>query len=474
MCESPTDLIEKFGKHISKLLKDANILSKTVVKDKWTLGVAQGKNTYVFEDRDPVDKYCGFFFKTLDESGADKFYFYPPEEIKNKLEQSSEHPADMGIWVAKRTSPKKKSAKKTSPSKIVAKKTSPKKSLITSPSKIVVKKTSPSKIVVKKTSPKKLITSPKKLITSPKKKKVDLIEKITDEGARDYDFTSVTSTSELRDWDPRKISKYLLNESPSYEALLACIITQLDRVGGEEAKTASQQLYTLMKTTTDEAPKSPRISPRKNKTTPIKTKSPSPKLISRSKSKSPSPKLKSPGLSKTTTMSPSSMEKELERIAETISSNEEKLKTTTNNVARNIILKRIKELEEKQNELFNKLGFGRTRLQSNRRHNRVRKISKRVSLKKISRRRTPRKRTSRKRAFKRRTSKVSKLQRKKKTSRARAKLLRRKSKKSKKFGSVIYGLQDGPAYTGVYPMTLDVIGTPPNLFNVKRTFSLGE
>ena len=49
------------------------------------------------------------------------------------------------------------------------------------------------------------------------------------------DFTSVASTSTLRTWDARKISKFLLSESENYDSLFACILSQLNKKPGESS-----------------------------------------------------------------------------------------------------------------------------------------------------------------------------------------------------------------------------------------------
>lgn len=272
------------------------------------------------------------------------------------------------------------------------------------------------------------------------------------------------SSSELRSWDSRKISKYLLGEADNYEALYACIIQQLENVPTDEARNAIEQLTALIETTTEPVSKSTKvlkvddeeeISRRMEKM--AVTKKPSPKKPS---PKKPSPKAKSP---------PKAADKlaKLEKLLATFKQKAEK-KESTVSIA-NTITRLAEELgfdEDYMGDNYDFYGFGRSRLQPNRRQSRRRSNKKMKTL--IHR-------TSK---MKRKVRKSGRSLKKNKRRTSRQKTGKKPSKFKKSFGSSIYGLQggmqNGPVYAGVYPITLKVNETLPNLNNVKRTYSLNE
>lgn len=95
---------------------------------------------------------------------------------------------------------------------------------------------------------------------------------------------------------------------------------------------------------------------------------------------------------------------------------------------------------------------------SKKRHSAKKLSKKRHSAKKLSKKRHSVKKCSmKKRSIKKRSKKRHSLKHKK------------KSRSFRKFGG--YGLQNGPSYSGVYPMSLKVIGTMPNLNNIKRSYT---
>jgi hypothetical protein len=273
------------------------------------------------------------------------------------------------------------------------------------------------------------------------------------------------SSSELRSWDSRKISKYLLGEAENYEALYACIIAQLENVPTDEARNSIEQLHALMETITEPVSKTKKVlevqdeeeelSKAMEKMTVTKKKVASPKA----KPKSPSPKKP---------VSPP--KKDLAKLEKLIATYKKKLeeKQPTASVA-DAIARLAKELGVSDDDLgdnYDFYGFGRSRLQANRRKSRRRSTKK---VKKMTHRTSKAKR-------KVRTSGRSMKRNKRRTSKQ--KTGKKLSKFKKSFGSAIYGLQggmqNGPIYSGVYPMTLKVNSALPNLNNVKRSFSLNE
>jgi hypothetical protein len=266
------------------------------------------------------------------------------------------------------------------------------------------------------------------------------------------------SSAELRSWDSRRISKYLLGEAENYEALYACIISQLENVPTNEAQLAIEQLTSLMETTTETVsrPKVLRVDDEDE----ISRKMEALKIKRGNSPKKPSPKKPSPKKP-----SPSSageddemiIEYEIKRkdfqkelIAARRAKDDKKIK---------YYAAEIKDVEEMLKQL--KLGFGRSRLKPNRRRKSRRTSHKRMTM--MTRR------TSR---IKRKTVKSFRSLKKKIGKRTSRKKLR------KGFGSSIYGLQggmqSGPIFPGVYPMSLSVNETLPNLNNVKRSYSLNE
>ena len=278
------------------------------------------------------------------------------------------------------------------------------------------------------------------------------------------------SSSELRTWDSRKISKYLLGEAENYEALYACIIAQLENVPTAEAQTAIEQLTALMETTTTEEPghktKMLQVEEDPDKLargmeglTVSKKKTPSPP-----KPKATSPKATAGGSEKMKKLI-SMYNKKVEELANQDASTKD-IEVKTKPIA--VAIKRLADElgydDDFMMENYEYLGFGRTRLKPYRRKSR--RSNKKPKTMTMTRRTSGVKR-------KVRTSGRSLKKNKRRTSR------RKTSKKIKKsFGSSIYGLQggmqNGPVYSGVYPMTLKVNESLPNLNNVKRTYALNE
>ena len=245
------------------------------------------------------------------------------------------------------------------------------------------------------------------------------------------------SSSELRNWDSRRLSKYIISEAENYETVLVCIISQLENVGTVEAKTAINQLTELLLTVTgekmvveddgddgdiSEKMQGLKVSPRaKNTPHPSKRNTPPPP---------PPPRAASPPRA----APPNGSEKMDKLIAKYKQRIEEKGDTGTIADAIKRLAKELSFDSDYMEENYDFYGFGRSRLQSNRRR-------KRMSRKRMSRKK-----------YRNSTS----------------------SRSRKSFGSLIYGLQSGPKYQGVYPMHLKVNETFPNLNNVKRSYSLNE
>ncbi len=283
------------------------------------------------------------------------------------------------------------------------------------------------------------------------------------------------SSAELRSWDSRKISKYLLGEAENYEALYVCIIPQLENVGTPEARIAIDQLTELMETKTDPVPrKHAKVLKQDDEEEDVISQGMERMSVKKSP---PKPKTKVPSPKKPSPKKPSSPpKKDLAKFEKLITVYKKKLedKQPTATVA-DSISRLAKELGIDDDELGDKYdfyGFGRSRLQPNRRKSR-RRSNRKVKTMKMKMTMIKRRMSGVKRKV-RRTSGKSLKKSKRRTSK------RKISKKllKKCFGSAIYGLQggmqSGPIYQGVYPMTLKVNETLPNLNNVKRTYLLNE
>jgi hypothetical protein len=273
------------------------------------------------------------------------------------------------------------------------------------------------------------------------------------------------SSSELKSWDPRKISKYLLGEAENYEALYACIISQLENVPTEEARAAIEQLNALMETTTESVPRTSKKIDQDEEEEEISRSMEG--LSMKKKPSPPKPKAKTPSPPKPKAKTPSPPKKDLAKLEKLITAYKKKLdeKQPTATIA-DAISRLAKELDVTDDELgdnYDFYGFGRSRLQANRRRSRRRSAKK---TKKTTRRTSKAKKRVR-------TAGRSLKKNKRRTSKHKT---AKKFKKS--FGSSIYGLQggmeSGPIFKGVYPMTLKVNETLPNLNNVKRTYALNE
>jgi hypothetical protein len=276
----------------------------------------------------------------------------------------------------------------------------------------------------------------------------------------DSGISAPKSSSELRSWDSHKISKYLLGEAENYEVLYACIISQLRNVNTNEAQTAIEQLTELMETKTDPVQRTKKSSKVdegdidelakgfENMNTKPRQKIDSPK-----KPSSPPKKASPKGSEK--------MDKLIAKYKQRVL---EKGDTATMADAIKRLGAELGFNSEYMEDKYDFYGFGRSRHQPNRRK------SRRRSNKKVKTMMMKMRRTSGVKRKVRRTSGKSLKKNKHRTS--------RKKSTKKSFGSTIYGLQggmqNGPIYKGVFPMTLKVNETLPNLNNVKRSFSLNE
>ncbi len=298
-----------------------------------------------------------------------------------------------------------------------------------------------------------------------------------------------TSSAELRSWDTRKISKFLLSEAESYEALYACIISQLEHAKTDQAALAISQIRKLLQAQPNVPIDNEYIKEREIDHKIYDTKRKEERVIHQEEEEEEEEEEgEEEGLT----------EDQIEQEYDELTNQLEKLKievkelsglkkkTTSGKIAR--IETRLEELEE----LSEKFGFGRARLQSNR-GRRTSKM-KRTSRKKMSRKKMSRtKRTSKKnlailnrnsrlkrmsrsnKKFKRVSRRTSgkKLQHKRNRRSLKKTIKRRTSLKTRNFGSEIYGLQGGNlSYPGVQPMHLEVPNELPNLDNVVRNYTV--
>lgn len=268
------------------------------------------------------------------------------------------------------------------------------------------------------------------------------------------------SIEEMRNWDTRRISNYLLNETENYQALYACIIAQLRNDDSPAANTAIQQLSALMNTESgiehrhegldtkfaemDLSEKRGRGSPKKG---------------------SPTSTRKRPTESRMSQPSATSSEEKLRRLIDMYTEALNKKDERT-----------VMALTDSINRLGNQLGidfstegmkwgyfgFGRSSLQPNRRRRRGSKLAgRRMS------------RLRRRRVARRMSMSVAKRGVRRVARRTSRRVARRTSRRG--FGSTIYGLQGGgSSYNGVNPMSFKVSETLPNLNNVVRTYKLNE
>lgn len=405
------EALKTMAREFIALMKNLGIFGKD--EGKWSAGIKLSPSEMQFADEGLMNDFQGVFFGRSN-NGVTEFYYNPPHELK--LEHDDDYDENIGIW------------KKAVPKAIQAAK-----------------------------STRTLVETG---ISAPK------------------------SSSELRSWDSRKISRYLLGEAENYEALYACIIAQLENVDSAEARNAIDQLTALMETTTESVPKTKKAVKKYDEddlanqmsamSMKAKARSPSPKKSS-PKARSPSPKKSSP--KKSSPLKGGATEEQLveqyERLSAEKDDVEKKLSSTASALVRKKLNERIAKLNIQISEivdLMNKLGFGRTRLQANRRMSRRRSMKKtRKTSRRTSKIKTKRKARRSGRSMKRNKRRTSK-------SKIIKKGIIKKGILKKGFGSTIYGLQggmqNGPIYPGVYPMTLKVNEALPNLNNVKRTYSV--
>jgi len=315
---------------------------------------------------------------------------------------------------------------------------------------------------------------------------------------QEFDISGVSSTNEMRKWDARRLSKYLLKESETYDALYACLLAQLKNVKSERAKEAAERLHKLMRSTTSTEEEEEEERPRKRSPSP-KKRSPSPQrkpskpIVMEEEEEEETVRAKSPP--RGSPPKGSSTPPDIKDLKELINDYNEAVDNDDEKLAKRLraAIKAAAEdlkIDKPTLKKYGFLGFGKFSRKSNRR-----------AMGRATRR--SRKRNSKKRGSKvrrgsilkrlgvvRRTSKIRrkyfkdaksiKKNRKHRVSSRKAsgrrgrKISRKLSRKLNRFGSSIYGLQSGPIYSGVYPMSLKVRGSLPNLDNVQRDFQLGE
>jgi len=290
--------------------------------------------------------------------------------------------------------------------------------------------------------------------------------------------TAPKSSDELRGWSSAELARILL-EGANLAEIIACLSSQLYNVKDEQAQDALRQLTNLMETTSEHVERPAKGSKSKSAEESLEEsfqglsvqtpKKMSPKAKPKSPPKSP-PRAKSPPKSSGNPNSNSAKEAELVKLMARYNKMVQE-KKSTQNIADSI--KRLAaELGHDDDYMADKhdfYGFGRSGLKPLRR-----RMSRRLSFKrtKMLLRRTSghkKRRPSRRRSLKKMMKRTSKKKSGKPS---------RPTKFKKSFGSSIYGLQgglqSGPVYSGVYPMTLRVNESFPNLNNVKRTYALNE
>ena len=270
--------------------------------------------------------------------------------------------------------------------------------------------------------------------SSPSFETVSTKRNLIEEGGGD----TLQTSSQLEQMSIRKLVEHLLNEAESFDALYGCLLAEMSKYPEtEETKLASMELKNILETI-EEDEESPKRS--SSKTSP-KT---SPKTSSK---RSPSPK--------------QYIRDEIEETEQRIIKLKNQKKKLTDQTTIKKINSEIKELNDELDELREKLGFGHVSRKSNRKTFARSRMSRRRKLPRTSRSR--RNVTKHGRSLKKKTCKRKSL---------------KTGLKKRLFGSTIYGLQgglqNGPIYPGVYPMSLNMKESYPNLFNVKRTYKLNE
>jgi len=297
---------------------------------------------------------------------------------------------------------------------------------------------------------------------------------------QEHRAAGLKSSSELRALGAREIAKYLLDEADNYQPIYACIVEQLKGMdkSSKEIQTVTEQLDNLFRSTVEE--ESGKEGKKPKKTSPT-----SPKTSPKTKPKKVSKPVISMDVDEEALLSDSEakavanpeLQEEMEELETKIKAFKAQAKSATNPTAKATWKKRLAEAEKEYDELLRNLGFGRRRRKSNRR--RQRKTSRRTSRhKRVKHRRSNRNLTRKGLKTGRSLKKHRKRTSRKLNIKGKGIKATRVSTKRKSFGSSIYGLQGGmqtgPIYSGVYPMTLTTKETLPNLFNVKRTYSLNE
>ncbi len=287
----------------------------------------------------------------------------------------------------------------------------------------------------KRKSPKR--KSPKRRSRSPKR----VTRTKTETG-------SVYSSSTLRTWDAPQIASFLMNEAESYEAVLECVLREVQQKEGTEAKAVAESIKKIIgsigvgpdlgvasKGEIDEDEEEYEEEFQVTRTSP-KQRSPSPKKSEGDKDK-------------------------FEELMEKYHKKAKEKKPTASLVDKlTRMAEKLRIDEETLEDEYDFYGFGRASRKSNRR-----KFSRRKGKRRVG------KKVRRKSAL-RKTRKFSKA--KKVYHRP------RKALRSRTFGSPfaagssgsIYGLQDGPVWPGVFPMGLNVRGAGANILNVERGYRL--
>jgi len=317
-----------------------------------------------------------------------------------------------------------------------------------------------------KRSPKR--TSPTRSPQRSKKKDSPAYKQVTTE---QYDESSLYSIKDLQGWDINKIITYLVNEADSYQAILQCVVSELDSLQGARAKETANELRELLESVPEdeELTKFVKKSSRKDDDEDESDESSEEEETARPKPRrSPSPKKASPfkmtEMTEALKRNQEDIDKDTERLEKLVKKYDEavnekdktkmlKLSTAISNLAKTL------EFDDAYMEdKYEFYGFGQKSRKSNRSPNR-----------RMSRKRPTLSPTLRPTLLPVLAHRRSNLRHK---SPLRRKFSRFGTKNPYAAGSSgqMYGLQDGPQWSGVYPMDLNVEGAMPNLLNVKRDY----
>ena len=281
----------------------------------------------------------------------------------------------------------------------------------------------------------------------------------------DYDDdVNILTPDNIQKLSKTEIANFLIS-SESPDVILKCLIEHKDLSSNTKTRVA-HLLNTLKGTSSsttvlkkdkyedDEEEEKP------SKKTPPKSKSPSPKKLPSPKSKLPSPKSKASDIEETDNMDDKIPEKVLKLLIKYKNEENETKRKNISDAIRNgkkfDIDEQDDDLQEYIQDTYGFYGFGSSGHRS-------------YGTNKVNRKYSKTKKTRFSNSIKRRGKLTKGL-------RSYGKNIRKRRSFGSPFakGSTgnIYGIQDGPKWSGVYPMNLKVEGTEPNLYNVQRKYNL--